>query len=164
VVKNCGAPIHQEVIKRSFLEQLKDRIQGQQTDQVGQKILEMIQTWGIAGRSKHEFKLAADLYNIMKVEGYQFPEAVADNELIVDAAVAPVWKEGDECFRCKVRQKNSRIIILEESFFRLIIFINYSDSVWGHYTKTSLSCLWKYFLRQVLVQDFNCPKVSFREN
>ena len=103
VVKNCGAPIHQEVIKRSFLEQLKDRIQGQQTDQVGQKILEMIQTWGIAGRSKHEFKLAADLYNIMKVEGYQFPEAVADNELIVDAAVAPVWKEGDECFRCKVR-------------------------------------------------------------
>jgi len=101
VVKNCGAPIHQEVIKRSFLEQLKDRIQGQQTDQVGQKILEMIQTWGIAGRSKHEFKLAADLYNIMKVEGYQFPEAVADNELIVDAAVAPVWKEGDECFRCK---------------------------------------------------------------
>lgn len=83
------------------MEQLKDRIQGQQTDQVGQKILEMIQTWGIAGRSKHEFKLAADLYNIMKVEGYQFPEAVADNELIVDAAVAPVWKEGDECFRCK---------------------------------------------------------------
>ena len=70
MVKNCGAPIHQEVIKRSFLEQLKDRIQGQQTDQVGQKILEMIQTWGIAGRSKHEFKLAADLYNIMKVEGY----------------------------------------------------------------------------------------------
>lgn len=101
VVKNCGAPIHQEIIKRSFLEQLKDRIQGQQTDQVGQKILEMIQTWGIAGRSKHEFKLAADLYNIMKVEGYQFPDAVADNELIVDAAVAPVWKEGDECFRCK---------------------------------------------------------------
>lgn len=110
MVKNCGAPIHQEVIKRSFLEQLKDRIQGQQTDQVGQKILEMIQTWGIAGRSKHEFKLAADLYNIMKVEGYQFPEAVADNELIVDAAVAPVWKEGDECFRCKVR-KNSRELL-----------------------------------------------------
>lgn len=39
----------------------------------------------------------------MKAEGYTFPEAVADNELIVDAAVAPVWKEGDECFRCKVR-------------------------------------------------------------
>ena len=62
----------------------------------------MIQTWGIAGRSKHEFKLATDLYSIMKAEGYSFPEAVADNELIVDAAVAPVWKEGDECFRCKV--------------------------------------------------------------
>lgn len=101
VVKNCGAPIHQEVIKRSFLEQLKDRLNGQQSDQVNQKILDMIQTWGIAGRSKQEFKLAADLYNIMKVEGYDFPEAVADNELIVDAAVAPVWKEGDECFRCK---------------------------------------------------------------
>ena len=69
---------------------------------VTQKILEMIQTWGIAGRSKHEFKLATDLYSIMKAEGYSFPEAVADNELIVDAAVAPVWKEGDECFRCKV--------------------------------------------------------------
>ena len=38
----------------------------------------------------------------MKVEGYEFPDGVADNELIVDAAVAPVWKEGDECFRCKV--------------------------------------------------------------
>jgi len=101
VVKNCGAPVHQEVIKRAFLEQLKEKCQGDQGSQVTGKILEMIQTWGIAGRAKHEFKLAADLYSIMKAEGYSFPEAVADNELIVDAAVAPVWKEGDECFRCK---------------------------------------------------------------
>ena len=43
--------------------------------------------------------------SLIKVEGYEFPEAVADNELIVDAAVAPVWKEGDECFRCKVRHE-----------------------------------------------------------
>jgi growth factor-regulated tyrosine kinase substrate len=28
VVKNCGSPVHQEVIKRAFLEQLKERLQG----------------------------------------------------------------------------------------------------------------------------------------
>ena len=67
VVKNCGAPVHQEVIKRAFLEQLKEKCQGDQGSQVTGKILEMIQTWGIAGRAKHEFKLAADLYSIMKV-------------------------------------------------------------------------------------------------
>ena len=83
---------------------------------VTQKILEMIQTWGIAGRSKHEFKLATDLYSIMKAEGYSFPEAVADNELIVDAAVAPVWKEGDECFRCKVSFKTSGVFWKNEIF------------------------------------------------
>ena len=66
VVKNCGAPVHQEVVKRAFLEQLKDRLQGQQSQQVQEKILDMIQTWGIAGRSKPEFKLATDLYSIMK--------------------------------------------------------------------------------------------------
>ena len=57
VVKNCGVPVHQEVIKRAFLEQLKEKCQGDQSSQVTQKILEMIQTWGIAGRAKHEFKL-----------------------------------------------------------------------------------------------------------
>ena len=66
------------------------------------KILEMIQLWGIAGRSKPEFKVATDVFNVMKAEGYEFPEIQGDNELIVDAAVAPVWKEGDECFNCKV--------------------------------------------------------------
>ena len=42
---------------------------------------------------------------ISLAEGYEFPPVEGANELIVDAAVAPVWKEGDECFRCKVRLK-----------------------------------------------------------
>ena len=42
---------------------------------------------------------------IYLAEGYEFPPVEGANELIVDAAVAPVWKEGDECFRCKVSFK-----------------------------------------------------------
>ena len=34
VVKNCGAPVHQEVIKRAFLEQLKEKCQLDQGSQV----------------------------------------------------------------------------------------------------------------------------------
>jgi growth factor-regulated tyrosine kinase substrate len=117
VVKNCGPPVHQEIIKHDLLEQFRDIVQvsdnsrariivlikkGSASEDVTKKILEMIQLWGIAGRSKSEFKVATDVFNVMKAEGYEFPEIQGDNELIVDAAVAPVWKEGDECFNCKV--------------------------------------------------------------
>ncbi|CAG5111514.1 Oidioi.mRNA.OKI2018_I69.chr2.g5816.t1.cds [Oikopleura dioica] len=102
VVKNCGPPVHQEVIKHELLEQFRDTVQkGSVSEDVTKKILEMIQLWGIAGRTKAEFKVATDVFNVMKAEGYDFPELQGDNELIVDAAVAPVWKEGDECFNCK---------------------------------------------------------------
>ena len=66
VAKNCGAPVHQEIITRSFLEQLKERVQSQISEKITEKILEMIQTWGLAGRTKAEFKLATDMYNIMR--------------------------------------------------------------------------------------------------
>jgi len=66
VAKNCGKPVHEEIITRSFLEQQKERLQGQSSEKIAEKILEMIQTWGLAGRSKAEFKLATDMYNIMK--------------------------------------------------------------------------------------------------
>ena len=69
VAKNCGKPVHEEIITRAFLEQQKERLQGQAPEKISEKILEMIQTWGLAGRSKAEFKLATDMYNIMKGKG-----------------------------------------------------------------------------------------------
>ena len=66
VMKNCGKPVHEEVIKRSFLEEQKERIQGQLPEKISHKLLDMIQTWGLAGKSRAEFALAADMYNVMK--------------------------------------------------------------------------------------------------
>ena len=65
-MKNCGKPVHEEVIKRSFLEEQKERIQGQLPEKISHKLLDMIQTWGLAGKSRAEFALAADMYNVMK--------------------------------------------------------------------------------------------------
>ena len=80
VMKNCGKPVHEEVIKRSFLEEQKERIQGQLPEKISHKLLDMIQTWGLAGKSRAEFALAADMYNVMKGSRHFFKSKISKNQ------------------------------------------------------------------------------------
>lgn len=100
VMKNCGDAVHEEVITQNYLEELKDMAKTTTADRVKNKILEMVQAWGIAFKDKNEYKIATNLYNVMKAEGYDFPSPTNTTDMFKSER-APVWKDGDECSNCK---------------------------------------------------------------
>lgn len=100
VMKNCGDAVHEEVITQTYLEELKDMAKTSTADRVKNKILEMVQAWGIAFKDKSQYKIATNLYNVMKAEGYTFPTPTNTTDMFKSER-APVWKDGDECSNCK---------------------------------------------------------------
>lgn len=100
VMKNCGDAVHEEVITQTYLEELKDMAKTTTADRVKNMILEMVQAWGIAFKEKDEYKIATNLYNVMKAEGYKFPAPTNTTDMFKSER-APVWKDGDECSKCK---------------------------------------------------------------
>lgn len=100
VMKNCGEPVHKEIITESFLESLKGLVQSTSSEDIKAQLLDMIQAWGVGFKENSSFKIAPNLYNIMKVEGYKFP-AVTDMTDTFKSEKAPTWSEGDECSNCQ---------------------------------------------------------------
>lgn len=56
VVKNCGAPIHDEVATKQFMETLRDLLKTSSSEEVKQKTLEIIQAWSHAFRTTPKYK------------------------------------------------------------------------------------------------------------
>nr|CAB3252711.1 hepatocyte growth factor-regulated tyrosine kinase substrate L homolog [Phallusia mammillata] len=100
-MKNCGEAMHTEVLTESFLEQIKELVKSSSSENVKNKLLEMIQLWGLAFKDKSDFKVATNLYNIMKAEGYKFPSAPSNPSDMFKSETAPTWKDGRECQKCK---------------------------------------------------------------
>ena len=100
VMKNCGENVHTEVITESYMESLKEVVKNTKSDNVKNKLLEMIQSWAIGFKDKPNLKVASNLYNIMKAEGYKFP-TVTDTTGMFKSEKAPTWSDGDECSKCK---------------------------------------------------------------
>ncbi|XP_076800622.1 hepatocyte growth factor-regulated tyrosine kinase substrate-like isoform X1 [Clavelina lepadiformis] len=100
LMKNCGDMFHTEVITESYMESLKEVAKNSTSDKVKNKLLEMIQSWGIGFKEKTKLNVATNLYNIMKAEGFNFPPA-SDTSDMFKSEKAPTWSDGDECGKCK---------------------------------------------------------------
>ncbi|XP_076448857.1 hepatocyte growth factor-regulated tyrosine kinase substrate-like [Babylonia areolata] len=99
-VKNCGAPFHQEIATKEYMEFLKE--QANRQDPVKGKILELIQTWEHAFRNEPSYKAVEDTYHLLKMEGYQFP-VLKEADAMFMSEKAPEWKDGETCTRCRVQ-------------------------------------------------------------
>uniref|UniRef100_H2ZE20 Hepatocyte growth factor-regulated tyrosine kinase substrate n=1 Tax=Ciona savignyi TaxID=51511 RepID=H2ZE20_CIOSA len=100
-MKNCGEAIHSEMLTDKYLEQLKELVRNSKADAVKNKLLDMIQGWAVASQHNSDFKVASDLYNIMKTEGsYKFPPKT-DTADMFKSEKAPRWSDGEDCTKCK---------------------------------------------------------------
>lgn len=102
IVKNCGGPVQAEVATRDFMDQFRRLVRGSTTT-VKTKCLDMIQTWARAFEMNPKYKIVPDTYNILKVEGHQFPPMNAESDAMFVAEVAPEWAEGDKCYACRTK-------------------------------------------------------------
>jgi len=100
-VKNCGSLIHEEIATRAFMEELRELLKHTNDESTKKKILEMLQTWGMAFRNSPRYRIATDTLDLMKAEGWTFP-AFREAEAMFEADTAPEWAEGDVCNRCRV--------------------------------------------------------------
>ena len=56
-VKNCGSLIHEEIATRGFMEELRELLKHNNDEKNKQKILEMLQTWGMAFRNSPRYRI-----------------------------------------------------------------------------------------------------------
>ncbi|XP_004432915.1 PREDICTED: hepatocyte growth factor-regulated tyrosine kinase substrate [Ceratotherium simum simum] len=102
VVKNCGQTVHDEVANKQTMEELKELLKRQVEVNVRNKILYLIQAWAHAFRNEPKYKVVQDTYQIMKVEGFVFPE-FKESDAMFAAERAPDWVDAEECHRCRVQ-------------------------------------------------------------
>ncbi|XP_030064529.1 hepatocyte growth factor-regulated tyrosine kinase substrate isoform X3 [Microcaecilia unicolor] len=102
VVKNCGQTVHDEVANKQTMEELKDLLKRLVEANVRNKILYLIQAWAHAFRNEPKYKVVQDTYQIMKVEGHNFPE-FKESDAMFAAERAPDWVDAEECHRCRVQ-------------------------------------------------------------
>ncbi|CAD6204996.1 GSCOCG00003091001-RA-CDS [Cotesia congregata] len=100
-VKNCGSLIHDEIGTKQYMEQLKELVKTTIHDDVKSKILGLIQAWAFAFRNSPKYTAVKDTMNIMKAEGYVFPE-LKESDAMFSADTAPEWADGEVCHRCRV--------------------------------------------------------------
>eukprot|EP00090_Calanus_glacialis_P042474 TRINITY_DN7532_c0_g1_i3.p1 TRINITY_DN7532_c0_g1~~TRINITY_DN7532_c0_g1_i3.p1 ORF type:complete len:761 (+),score=322.19 TRINITY_DN7532_c0_g1_i3:35-2317(+) len=101
-VKNCGILVHEEISTKQFMEELRDLVKQSMDENIKTKVLELLQTWGMAFRSSPKYRIVTDTLNLMKAEGWKFPP-VREAEAMFEADTAPEWSEGDVCHRCRVQ-------------------------------------------------------------
>ncbi|KAM5135291.1 hepatocyte growth factor-regulated tyrosine kinase substrate isoform 3-T3 [Mantella aurantiaca] len=102
VVKNCGSTVHDEVANKLTMEELKELQKRVVEPNVRNKILYLIQAWAHAFRNEPKYKVVQDTYQIMKVEGHNFPE-FKESDAMFAAERAPDWVDAEECHRCRVQ-------------------------------------------------------------
>ncbi|XP_034936186.1 hepatocyte growth factor-regulated tyrosine kinase substrate [Chelonus insularis] len=100
-VKNCGSLIHDEIGTKQYMEQLKELVKTTTHDDVKVKVLGLIQAWAFAFRNSPKYTAVKDTMNIMKAEGYMFPE-LKESDAMFSADTAPPWADGEVCHRCRV--------------------------------------------------------------
>ncbi|KAG5675178.1 hypothetical protein PVAND_005103 [Polypedilum vanderplanki] len=102
VVKNCGSPVHEELFaNKANCEAFAQLVQTTPHENVRNKMLELIQVWSHAFRSAYKYRGIKDTMNILKTEGYKFPEMKEVSEKLFASDVAPEWADGDCCHRCR---------------------------------------------------------------
>ncbi|CAG8452104.1 10846_t:CDS:10 [Paraglomus occultum] len=102
-VKNGGTHFLIEIASREFVDNLVSIVRnpiGVNID-VRNKILALIQSWGLTFDSKPELQYMADTYRLLKSEGLPFPKVEKTTALMIDTETAPEWTDSDVCMRCR---------------------------------------------------------------
>ncbi|KAH8293168.1 hypothetical protein KR044_009654, partial [Drosophila immigrans] len=100
IVKNCGAPVHEEVFTKENCEMFSSFLEQTPHENVRQKMLELVQTWAYAFRSSDKFQAIKDTMTILKAKGHTFPE-LKEADAMYTADTAPNWADGKVCHRCR---------------------------------------------------------------
>ncbi|XP_032591938.1 hepatocyte growth factor-regulated tyrosine kinase substrate isoform X2 [Drosophila grimshawi] len=101
IVKNCGAPVHEEVFTKENCEMFSSFLELTPHENVRQKMLELVQTWAYAFRSSDKYQAIKDTMTILKAKGHTFPE-LKEADAMFTADTAPNWADGKVCHRCRV--------------------------------------------------------------
>lgn len=101
IVKNCGAPVHEEVFTKENCEMFSSFLESTPHENVRQKMLELVQTWANAFRSSDKYQAIKDTMTILKAKGHTFPE-LREADAMFTADTAPNWADGKVCHRCRV--------------------------------------------------------------
>ncbi|KAM7536419.1 hypothetical protein Aperf_G00000082485 [Anoplocephala perfoliata] len=98
LMKNCGTPVHDEVCGTDFVMSLLEYTY--QTEEIRSKIFGFIQNWEYAFKKIERYSYLHEAYEEIKRSGYSLPP-FHESEAMFSAEVAPDWKDGEECYRCK---------------------------------------------------------------
>ncbi|XP_066927794.1 hepatocyte growth factor-regulated tyrosine kinase substrate-like [Clytia hemisphaerica] len=100
-VKNCGEAFHEELASHEFMNEIRNLAQTGSAP-VKEQVLSMLQAWNHAFRNNTKYQPILATYNLMKMEGYNFP-AMSESDAMFSSDTAPSWKEGDVCHLCRVK-------------------------------------------------------------
>ncbi|ORX52761.1 hypothetical protein DM01DRAFT_1336541 [Hesseltinella vesiculosa] len=102
-VKNGGEPFIKEVAAREWMDELVRLVRLQTTNHdVRQKILSLIQLWGMAAKDYPALAYVADIYALLRAEGHPFsPVQQCSHANLFEANAAPTWTDSDVCERCR---------------------------------------------------------------
>ncbi|CAO3610569.1 unnamed protein product [Cunninghamella echinulata] len=102
-VKNSGDSFVREIASREFLDDLVALMKQPITNiDVKNKILETIQTWGIAAKGNPSITYMTGTYSLLRAEGYMFPTVQQKiDPILFETSSAPEWTDSDVCERCR---------------------------------------------------------------
>ncbi|KAF9947728.1 Vacuolar protein-sorting-associated protein 27 [Mortierella alpina] len=102
-VKNGGHHFLVEVASREFIDNLTSIMKAPAgcNYEVKNRILGLIQTWGVLFRGKHGLGYVCDTYMILQHEGFQFPPKDNVGAALVESEAPPDWTDSDVCTRCR---------------------------------------------------------------
>ncbi|XP_075152185.1 hepatocyte growth factor regulated tyrosine kinase substrate isoform X2 [Haematobia irritans] len=100
VVKNCGAPVHDEVFTKENCTMLSQYLETTTHENVRAKMLELVQTWAYAFRNSDRYQAIKDTMTILKAKGHPFPE-LKEADAMFTKDTAPAWADGLTCHRCR---------------------------------------------------------------
>ncbi|CAG8794421.1 16441_t:CDS:10, partial [Dentiscutata erythropus] len=103
-VKNGGHHFLIEVASRDFVDTLVSIIKSNNSNhEVIQKILGLIQTWGLTFEDRPGLTYVTDTYKLLKHEGCIFPKVDKAAAVMIDTATPPEWTDSDDCERCRAQ-------------------------------------------------------------
>ncbi|KAF9090905.1 Vacuolar protein-sorting-associated protein 27 [Mortierella sp. GBA35] len=102
-VKNGGHHFLVEVAAREFIDNLTSILKAPAgcNLEVKNRILALIQTWGLLFRGKHGLGYVCDTYMILQHEGFHFPPKDNVGAALVESEAPPDWTDSDVCTRCR---------------------------------------------------------------
>ena len=109
-VKNCGSLVHDEIANTQFMEELREMVKNSTDESIKNKVLELLQTWGMAFRNSPKYRIVTDTLNLMKAEGWKFPP-VREAEAMFEADTAPQWAAGEVCHRYQILEDGLKLHI-----------------------------------------------------